>query len=309
VFNPAESFDGDTDRDRTEYMRADIEALLRCCRVRVLPGWESSKGALLEIAIANAIGLPVANALGVSAALIPPVSVEALFDDELDYVPPSPFIAPETPESKASSAKIDELTRQYATLLHVNPSLAKTMQAELVGTIIGQLAAQIVTGHPAQEAVKTVRDEFAAKYPNDYVPPFAEMSSSPAAQPSIPTAAEKPATSDTATPYEVVTGARQSDYDHPYDNLGQTAALWNAQFTRKLRDGAAFTAEDVCLAMILLKTSRESFKHKDDNITDVHGYAHCLTMIRDKRTELAEAKGPERGEFRWVGDDDDKGAA
>lgn len=297
VFNPAESFDGDTGRDRTEYMRADIAALLQCRNVRVLPGWESSKGALLEIAIANAIGLSVAE--------IDPDTQQVTSWDVTSPLP-SPIIAPKTPESEASSAKIDALTRQYATLLHVNPFLAKTMQAQFVATIIGQLAAQVVTGRPAQEAVKTVRDEFAAKYPNGYTPPFAEMSSSSAAQPSTPTADEKPATSDAATPYDVVTGARQADYDHPYDNLGQTAALWNAQFTRKLKPGATLTAEDVCLGMILLKTSRESFKHKDDNVTDIHGYAHCIELIRGERAK--RVNGVKRGEFRWVGDDDKGGA-
>lgn len=43
-------------------MRKDIESLLQCDMVAVLPGWETSKGATLEVNIAREIGLPVIDA-------------------------------------------------------------------------------------------------------------------------------------------------------------------------------------------------------------------------------------------------------
>lgn len=57
VFNPAESFDGDTSRPREDYMRKDIEMLLQADMVALLPGWEKSKGVAVELAVATSLGL------------------------------------------------------------------------------------------------------------------------------------------------------------------------------------------------------------------------------------------------------------
>lgn len=59
VFNPAEAFDGDASQPRSAYMRLDVAALLEVDAVVTLPGWESSKGATLEVAIARELDLPV----------------------------------------------------------------------------------------------------------------------------------------------------------------------------------------------------------------------------------------------------------
>ena len=49
--------------DRTpqyaDYMRADLEMLLKCKTILMLKGWEGSKGAMLEYQIAQALGLEV----------------------------------------------------------------------------------------------------------------------------------------------------------------------------------------------------------------------------------------------------------
>lgn len=73
-------------------------------------------------------------------------------------------------------------------------------------------------------------------------------------------------------------GPRQEAYGHPYDNLGQTAALWSAQFRR------TFTAEDVAVAMVLAKVSRLSRTpgHRD-SLVDLAGYARTAEMIADER--------------------------
>lgn len=57
VFNPAESFEGDTSRPREDYMRKDIEMLLQADMVALLPGWERSKGVAVELAVATSLGL------------------------------------------------------------------------------------------------------------------------------------------------------------------------------------------------------------------------------------------------------------
>lgn len=60
VTNPAElNPDGGTWND---CMRRDIAALMDCDTVATLPGWEHSKGARLEVLIAERLGMTVVNA-------------------------------------------------------------------------------------------------------------------------------------------------------------------------------------------------------------------------------------------------------
>ncbi|NVZ50238.1 DUF4406 domain-containing protein [Pseudomonas sp. B6002] len=60
VTNPAEiNPDGGTWND---CMRRDIVALMECNTVATLPGWEHSKGARLEVLIAERLGMTVVNA-------------------------------------------------------------------------------------------------------------------------------------------------------------------------------------------------------------------------------------------------------
>lgn len=60
VTNPAElNPDGDSWND---CMRRDIAALMYCDTVATLPGWEHSKGARLEVLIAERLGMTVLNA-------------------------------------------------------------------------------------------------------------------------------------------------------------------------------------------------------------------------------------------------------
>lgn len=62
VFNPAEEPEGYTEENRPDYLRADIRALLDCTAIAVLPGWQNSEGATLEVAIAKALRLPMYDA-------------------------------------------------------------------------------------------------------------------------------------------------------------------------------------------------------------------------------------------------------
>jgi hypothetical protein len=61
VFNPAENKDGGLRRPRSYYMRLDIPALLESDAVAVLPGWEKSRGASLEVWLALDLDMPVFN--------------------------------------------------------------------------------------------------------------------------------------------------------------------------------------------------------------------------------------------------------
>lgn len=62
VVNPAENDGGDTSRSWSYYMRQDIGHLLTVDAVAVLPGWQQSRGASLEVTVARALELPVLDA-------------------------------------------------------------------------------------------------------------------------------------------------------------------------------------------------------------------------------------------------------
>lgn len=48
--------------DWSDYLRRDLELLVGCEGVAVLPGWQDSKGASLEVHVANALGMPIIDA-------------------------------------------------------------------------------------------------------------------------------------------------------------------------------------------------------------------------------------------------------
>ena len=59
VFNPAESYAGDTSLPFETYMREDIKQLLKADEIIVLDGWASSVGATTEVLIGLSLGLPI----------------------------------------------------------------------------------------------------------------------------------------------------------------------------------------------------------------------------------------------------------
>lgn len=63
VANPAEILGGDTTQTRSFYLRKDIQDILLCDAVALLPNWERSKGARLEVSLALELGLALFDAL------------------------------------------------------------------------------------------------------------------------------------------------------------------------------------------------------------------------------------------------------
>lgn len=57
VLNPAAY--GEGEMSWADYLRRDLRDVLKARGVAVLPGWESSKGARLEVHVASELGLPV----------------------------------------------------------------------------------------------------------------------------------------------------------------------------------------------------------------------------------------------------------
>lgn len=59
VWNPAEAFQGNLGLQWEDYMSTCMRGLLDCDTICALPGWETSVGARLEVAVALACGIEV----------------------------------------------------------------------------------------------------------------------------------------------------------------------------------------------------------------------------------------------------------
>lgn len=76
----------------------------------------------------------------------------------------------------------------------------------------------------------------------------------------------------------ITRGSRNASYGPPDQDFRRTAGMWSALFASKLQEGVTFEPRDVALAMILLKTSRETHQRKRDNWVDIAGYARCGSL-------------------------------
>jgi hypothetical protein len=87
---------------------------------------------------------------------------------------------------------------------------------------------------------------------------------------------------------------RQGQYGHPYDDFSRTAALWTGAgfgfFDDRTESYRSVSAEDIAIAMMLLKISRIVNLPKRDSIVDAAGYAKTLDLVIKKRQELEAPK-------------------
>ena len=66
--------------------------------------------------------------------------------------------------------------------------------------------------------------------------------------------------------HDLINAERADDYGSPAKSFTHIAALWSAYL------GHDVTGKDVAICMALLKFSRESYRHKLDNLLDAAGY-------------------------------------
>jgi hypothetical protein len=69
---------------------------------------------------------------------------------------------------------------------------------------------------------------------------------------------------------------RAADYGDPRPNHERIAHLWNAY----LEPATPITAHDVAICLVLVKISRAKAGERDDNYTDMAGYAEIARRLR-----------------------------
>lgn len=88
---------------------------------------------------------------------------------------------------------------------------------------------------------------------------------------------------------ELIHGARQQTYDHPYIDFGRTAKMLSGLLKSKLKDDVEIEIEDVPLIMVCVKLSRlmATPGHRD-SMVDGPGYFGTYEMVMDKKQELED---------------------
>ena len=85
---------------------------------------------------------------------------------------------------------------------------------------------------------------------------------------------------------------RQAFYGHPYDDFSRTAAMMTGigfRFMDHAGQCRAIEAKDVPIFMILVKLSRESNSHKEDNLVDTIGYVKTLEKVYERMEQIKDA--------------------
>jgi hypothetical protein len=83
--------------------------------------------------------------------------------------------------------------------------------------------------------------------------------------------------------HAVINKARQGTYGPPNNSFARTAALWTAYLNNYV------APKDVAVCLALLKLSRESFKHKTDNLLDAAGYIGLAQDLAERDADRAAA--------------------
>lgn len=95
--------------------------------------------------------------------------------------------------------------------------------------------------------------------------------------------------------YDLVHNARSETYDHPLDNFGRTAKIWQVILEDIIKPGSVLTPEMVGLCQIGVKLAREVHLPKRDNRTDIAGYAEAIEWVISERKRRESSKSPSLG--------------
>ena len=85
---------------------------------------------------------------------------------------------------------------------------------------------------------------------------------------------------------DLVSGEKEKEYGRATVSMSACASFWNLALQRiGFVRVAPLTAREACLLMILFKCSRDLGKNKQDNITDIQGYAHIIDLITEEEVK------------------------
>jgi len=86
---------------------------------------------------------------------------------------------------------------------------------------------------------------------------------------------------------EIVHGARQAVYGHPYVDFSRTAKMLTGLLSKKLKDGEVIEPEEVALIQVCVKLSRlVATPTHHDSMVDVAGYIATYEMVVERKDEL-----------------------
>lgn len=90
---------------------------------------------------------------------------------------------------------------------------------------------------------------------------------------------------------ELIHGARQKTYNHPYIDFGRVAKMLSGLLKEKLKEGVEIEIEEVPLIMVCIKLSRlmATPGHRD-SMVDGPGYFGTYEMVMDRKAELEARK-------------------
>jgi len=78
----------------------------------------------------------------------------------------------------------------------------------------------------------------------------------------------------------LVSGEKEKEYGKATVSMSACAGFWDMALKRMgFIRATPLTSREACLLMILFKCSRDLGKNKQDNITDIQGYAHIIDLI------------------------------
>lgn len=74
----------------------------------------------------------------------------------------------------------------------------------------------------------------------------------------------------------IINGQRNTDYGDPTESFEKIAQIASLLSNKDL------DADTCCAVMMAVKLTRQSFKHKRDNLVDLCGYAEIMNQIKSK---------------------------
>lgn len=103
---------------------------------------------------------------------------------------------------------------------------------------------------------------------------------------------------------ELIHGARQRMYSHPFEDFSRTAKMLTGLLSKKLKDGVEIDPEEVALIQVCVKLSRLiATPGHHDSMVDIPGYMGTYEMVMDWKDKLATERSIADEDFIRVCDE------